>query len=234
MQISKSGVIGAAILGAVGLAGAHLKEGSLSIKGGESFSTGESVTLTWQVSTSHNYPIGIDISSDGGTTWKSIKSGLPDPTGSNTYKFNMSGDPTSHAIIRVCQTPSTVSCAAVNASQPSGPGGNHQAPYALVSGEFKVTGTSSINQTPSQVNLLGFDPNTNKVTTSFNLDRAEKVSLQVFDSQGRLQVTLFDDQLSAGVHKLSLEMPQNLAASPTLVFCLKIGEALRTQSYVRP
>jgi hypothetical protein len=234
MRFPKGGLIGLAILGTAGLAGAHLTGGSLSIKGGESIAAGESVTLTWQVATSHSDPIGVDLSTDGGSTWKSIKAGLSDPAGANTYRFTLSGDPTTHAKIRVCQTTAAVSCATVSQSQPNGPGDNHQPPYALVSGEFTITGTSAIVPAAAPAYALSFETGTGKFIAAFDLVRAEKVVLQAVDFKGRVQATLLDESFAAGSHKLSLALPQELASASALIFRLKLGETVRTQSISRP
>jgi hypothetical protein len=234
MRIPKVGMIGMAILGAVGLAGAHLASGSLSIKGGESFPGGAQQTITWKVTNSHGQKIGIAISSDGGTNWTSLKADLPDPAGDNSFKVTLPAEPTTHAKIRVCQASTVSTCDTVSASYPSGPGGSQQPPYSLVSGEFTITGTSAIVPAAASAYALGFERGSGKLAVTFDLVRGESVTLQVVDFKGRVQATLLDGVFAVGAHKLSLALPQELASNSALIFRFKLGETVRTQSVTRP
>jgi hypothetical protein len=227
MRIPKGGMIGLAVLGAVGLAGAHLADGSLKVNGGAAVTAGANVTVAWQVSVSHGSPINIDISSDGGTTWKSLKAGLSDATGAATSKVDMPAEATTHAKVRVCQGTASA-CASIKVSQPS------TAPYTLVSNEFAITGTSGIIATAQPAYALGFEPGSGKFAATFDLARAENVVLQAVDFQGRVQATLLDEKLPAGAHKLSLTLPRNLASATALIFRLKLGETVTTQAIARP
>jgi hypothetical protein len=232
MRFPKVGMIGMAILGATGLAGAHLASGSLKLNsktaaGGESFAAGASLAVGWQVSVSHSFPINIDISADGGTTWTSAKSGLSDASGAGSSNVTLPAQPTTHAKIRVCQGSAT-DCANIKVSQPS------TAPYTLVSSEFTITGASAIISATKPDFALGFEPGSGKFAAAFDLVRAEKVVLQVVDFRGRVQATLLEGSLAAGAHKMSLALPPELASSSALIFRLKLGETVRTQSFTRP
>jgi hypothetical protein len=227
MRIPKVGMIGMAILGAVGLAGAHLASGSLTVNGGAAVAAGANVTVGWQVSVSHSSPINIDVSTDGGTTWKSLKAGLSDAAGAATSKVDMPTEATTHAKVRVCQGTASA-CASIQASQPSTP------PYALVSNEFAITGASAILASAGPAYAFGFEPGSGKFVATFDLVRAEKVVLEAVDFQGRVQATLLDETLAAGAHKMALGLPPKLASTSALVFRLKLGEIVRTQAFTRP
>lgn len=227
MRFPKVGMIGMVVLGTAGLAGAHLTGGSLSVKGGETFTTGQNVTVSWTVATSHGSPVNIDVTLDGGTTWKSLKAGLTDAAGPATSKVDMPAEASAHAKIRVCQGAASA-CASIKASQPS------SAPYALVSNEFTISGASALLPAAAPGYALGFEAGTGKLVASFDLARAEKVGLQVVDFKGRVQATLLDGTFAAGTHKLSLALPQELSSPSALVFRLQLGETVRTQTLTRP
>ena len=226
MRFPKSGFIGMAVLTAAGLAGAHLTPSSLTLSPETPFTAGEAVTVAWTVAVSHGSPINIDISKDGGTTWSSIKAGLTDATGAATYHMTMPADATTHGKIRVCQG-SASDCAKIKASQPSTP------PYTLVSPEFTIAGSSAILPAAKPAYALGFESASGKFVADFELVRAENVVVQAFDFQGRLQATLLQGPFQAGQHKVSLSVPRSLAASPALVFRLKLGDAVHTQAFAR-
>jgi hypothetical protein len=227
MRIPKVGMIGMAVLGAAGMAGAHLTSGSLSVKGGETFAPGQNVTLTWTIATSHGSPVNIDVTLDGGTTWKSLKAGLSDAAGPATSKVDMPAEASTHAKIRVCQGAASA-CASIKASQPG------TAPYTLVSNEFTISGSSAILPAPAPAYALGFEPASGKFVASFDLARAEKVSLQVVDFKGRVQAALLDGTFAAGAHKMSLALPPELSSASALIFRMQIGETVRTQALTRP
>jgi hypothetical protein len=231
MRFSKVGMTGAAVLAAAGLAGAHLTEGSLSIKGGETFTAGQSINLSWGVAAGHGMPISIDVSGDGGSTWTSVKTGLSDATGTGTFKVTLPATATTHGKVRVCQGTLTA-CATVKTDQPSGVG--QAAPYALVSKEFSITGTSSLASLREQPFAIGFDARSGKVETSFELSQPGEVAVQVFDPQGRLLADLIRAPFAAGSHRLSLETPRGLAAAPGLVFRIQLGESVHTRAFAQP
>jgi hypothetical protein len=227
MRFPNNGITGMMVLAAAGWAGAHLSSGSLTLSPAAPFTSGAAVTVGWKVDVSHGFPINIDISSDGGTTWSSVKAGLTDATGTATYKMTMPTDATTHGKLRVCQG-SASDCASIKASQPS------TAPYTLVSSEFTISGTSAIVASSKQPYALGFEPASGKFVANFDLARDEKVLLQAFDFQGRLQATLLQGSFQEGQHNIAVSLPQALAASPALVVRLTLGEAVHTQAFTRP
>jgi len=227
MRFPKNGFLGAAFLSVAGLAGAHLTPSSLTLSPASPFTASQAVTVAWSVAVSHGSPINIDFSKDGGTTWSSIKAGLTDATGAANYHMTMPADATTQGKIRVCQG-SASDCANIKVSQPSTP------PYTIVSSVFTIAGTSAILPASERAYALGFEPASGKFVANFELARDENVVLQAFDFQGRLQATLLQGPFQAGQHKVSLSVPQALAASPALVFRLKLGDAVHTQAFTRP
>jgi hypothetical protein len=226
MRLPMKSLMGIILAGA-GVAGAHLVAGSLTINGGAAVAAGANVSVGWNISTAHpNTTINIDISSDGGNTWKPLKDGIPAPTGQGTSKVDVPSEATSHAKIRVCQgTPST--CAPIKVSQPSSP------PYTLISNEFTISGTSAINASAGPAYALGFEAGSGKLVAAFELAQGESVVLQAVDFQGRVLATLLDQAFQAGAQKISLDLPKELASSSTLLFRLKLGETVRTQAIIR-
>ncbi|MBW8888964.1 MAG: hypothetical protein JF616_14515 [Fibrobacteres bacterium] len=227
MRFPNNGITGMIVLAAAGWAGAHLSAGSLTLSPAAPFTSGAQVTVGWKVDVSHGFPINIDMSSDGGTTWKPVKAGLTDASGTASYKMTMPTDATTHGKIRVCQG-SASDCASIKVSQPGA------APYTLVSSEFTITGSTAIVAASQRAYALGFEPASGKFVANFDLPRDENVLLQAFDFQGRLQATLLQGAFQAGQHKLAVSLPQALAASPAMVVRLTLGEAVHTQAFTRP
>jgi hypothetical protein len=229
MRIPKVGMIGMAILGAVGLAGAHLTAGSLSIKSTDTFVPGAEVTLSWNVTVAHPNEggINIDISTNGGSTWASVKNGLPDASGKMSYKLTMPNQESSHAKIRLCQG-SRSACDTVKTERP-GSG----SPYSLFSPEFKIAGTSSIQHEPNKTVNIGFNPKTLLANLAFSLGQDQEVLVQVLDVQGRVQRTLLNSKFRSGDHLIEVGVPAELASSTVLILRLKIGETVSTESFTQ-
>ncbi len=227
MRLPKNGITGMVVLAAAGWAGAHLVDGSLHLSPAAPYTAGQLVTLTWEVSVLHDGKTNIDFSKDAGTSWTSIKSGFQAQQGSNTYKATIPNEETSHGIIRVCLGAGSP-CGSVKISQPS------TAPYTLVSNELTISGTSAILPASKQAYALGFEPVSGKFVANFDLAGDEKVLLQAFDFQGRLQATLLQGAYGAGQHKIAISLPQALAASPALMVRLTLGDAIHTQAFTRP
>lgn len=226
MRIAMARKLTMAVLAAAGWAGAHLSAGSLSLTPASPFTPGQAVTVKWQVAVSHGVGINIDVSGDGGTTWKSIKTGISDGAGQGSYNATMPTEATTQGKLRVCQG-SPSDCANIKVSQPSTP------PYTLISNVFTISGTSALADFPARPSL-GFAAATGRVEGSFELARPEDVTLQAFDPQGRLLATLLRDRFPAGLHRISLAAPRALASAPALVFRFRSGDAVRTLAWTRP
>jgi hypothetical protein len=66
------------------------------------------------------------------------------------------------------------------------------------------------------------------VDVSFSLARNESVSLQAFDTQGRLVATLLEGAYGPGNHKRSVFSNRLGALTGSLIFRLQAGDQART------
>src|SRR5688500_16281874 len=94
-----------AILGLALAAEAHLVAGSLSIKGGETFSAGSTVNVKWRQNVGHDGKYDFKFSKDGGTTWVTIdeEKQMPTAAGEITYVWTVPNESTTQGQFRVCQ-----------------------------------------------------------------------------------------------------------------------------------
>jgi len=106
---------------------AHLDRSSLSIKGGETFTAGDTVTVTWKIAIPHHVPLLIYYSSAPESGWEKIDS-MSEPSGSNdvSYRWKVPMEKTQHARFRVFQR--------VGANP-----GSKTDDYTLVSDEFTIS-----------------------------------------------------------------------------------------------
>ncbi len=219
---------GILILSAVGIAGAHLDGSGMKPAGGETFTVGTATKITWKVVNLHDGKMNIDFSADNGSTWKIVKAYTASGTG--TQEFNWTPDAvTEHGKIRICQTAGAAACTdAQNTSNPTS-----AAPYILVTPSFSVSGTSGIAKNVEQAgkDFFEFHPDTRDLDVSFNLAEAKDVLLQAFDAQGHLIATVLEGKQGAGMHKLSVFSNKLNSVSGVLVFKLKAGNEVRTQSW---
>jgi hypothetical protein len=228
-MLHKNGLrMGFAVLVAAGMAGAHLVDGSLSIKGGETFTPGQSVSLKWNISVLHGDKIDLHYSKDGGTTWTSMSTTHKAVSGDNTFKWTVPNEPTTKAKVRVCQGAGSP-CADVKVSSPSTPA------YALVSPVFTISAGTGVLRTAANASgfSIDFRPEAHNVDASFGVSETQQVVLQAFDTQGRMLATLVDGSFAAGSHKLSLFSERLDASSGSLVFKLKIGNQVQSLTWTR-
>jgi hypothetical protein len=167
----------------------------------------------------------IDYSKDGGTTWTSVKANYQAVAGDNTFNWTVPSDATTKGKIRVCLG-AGLSCADAKTNSPS------DAPYALISPAFTVSGATSVSA-PSAAGeaALGFNPETRNVNVSFSLASEQDVSLQAFDAQGHLIATLLQGSRGAGFHQLSLYSNRLEAVHGVVVLKLQAGAESRTRSW---
>jgi hypothetical protein len=64
------------------------------------------------------------------------------------------------------------------------------------------------------------------------LGARQAVLLQAFDMQGRAVATLLQGEYAAGNHALSVFSNRVTAANQSLVFRLKVGEQIRTHTWM--
>lgn len=222
MRIGNLNTLGLGCLLAAGMANAHLVSGSLTVKGGETFAPDQSVTVGWTVDVLHDGKTDLAFSKDGGTTWTTVKAAFGAQNGANTFKWTVPNEPTTKGKFRVCLGTGS-SCADVKTSSPG------SAPYALVSPEFTISGAAAIRGAEaSEPFSIGYTPSTRNVDVSFGLSEAREVSLNVFDTRGRLLATLVQGRFEAGSHTLSVFSDKVDPSANALVFKLNLGNQVRT------
>lgn len=226
MRFGIMNTLGLGCLLAAGTASAHLVSTSLTIKGGESFSSGQEVTVGWTVDVLHDGKMDLAFSKDGGSTWTTVKANFAASNGANTFKWAVPNEPTTKGKFRVCLGVGS-SCDNVKASSPGA------APYALVSPEFTVTGGSAIagRAAAAEPFAIAYRPGTRNVDVSFSLAEARDVSLRAFDTQGRLLATLVQGRYEAGDHALSAFAGMVDPSAKALVFKLDLGNEVRTHTW---
>jgi FlgD Ig-like domain len=72
-------------------------------------------------------------------------------------------------------------------------------------GNFKYSSVIKIAYTNGNANTITIAPNpfSNNTSISFTLPQSQKVSIQIFDIDGRLIKTIVNEQMQAGVHQLT-------------------------------
>jgi hypothetical protein len=204
-----------AALSMASLAAAQLQQGSLSIKGGESFKVGQIVPVTFIQTLGHtNGTFDFYYSKDNGTKWTEIIGNWQGPKEDGatiTYQWTVPNAVTAQGQFRTCEMA----------------GGECLDPtYILKSGTFSIVSATGINQAGAASAAgpsLSFDAATRSLDASFTLGSAEKVTLQVFDAGGQVMATLLDGRQEAGAHHLSLFSNAMEAASGHLMFKLTLG-----------
>ena len=184
-------VFGVMVLASMGLAGAHLKSGSLIPNGSVTLKPADVFNITWTVNTAH--PGGTDIAfSKDGTTWTTIKSKFMDGLGSNTFAWTVPNDITDTGRIRICQLGGSSGCTDANNS--SNPATN--APYVLVSSNFMISAATGIlpNSTDNNSLSLKANQNASAIEINFSVISNGSVKLLAYNLQGKLIAT-FGPQL---------------------------------------
>lgn len=204
----------AAILIAAGLSNAHLKAGSLSLKGGESLAIGSRVNVTWFQDTGHDGKYDLYYSKNGGTSWIEFEEAWQGPTTDGatvTYAWTIPANgATTQGKLRVCQMV-----------------GGHctNSTYTLVSGgAFSIAASSSLQAADAlRAGFVRFDAASGAVEASFELASEGQVLVQAFDAQGREVAKLLDASYGSGMHRLSLFSNALSGAQGPLAFRLTAG-----------
>lgn len=219
---------GILLLGA-GLSQAHLIDGSLEPKGGESLVVGQIVSIAWTVEQNHGRGIDIAFSKDGGATWKDIKTGYSDTETDNVFKWTVPADAvTAGGKLRVCQSGPCTDKQNVTKAE------GNSSPWYLVSNAFAVQASSGIARGSETGNGLSLDfrPETRSVEVAFAADAGDRILLQAFDARGRLVATLIDGRFAAGPHKVSVFSNRLGSASGSLMFKLRVGDREAAHSWL--
>jgi hypothetical protein len=213
------------------MASAHLSPTDLAPVGGATLKIGDPFVITW-TETVHHDLTDLALSVDDGATFTNFKTGFQDINGKNTFKWTVAGAESKKAKIRICQESGKPCTNADKVTDNSGNAGH----YVLITSAFTITaGTSALQavQHAEQPYSIGFNPGTRNVDVSLGLARAEDVSLQAFDFQGRLVATLTQGRFEAGEHKLSLFSNRLESSAKSLIFRLQLGNQVLTQAWTR-
>jgi hypothetical protein len=202
---------------------AHLKPGSLSIKGGETFTVGEKVTVTFVQSVGHNDGrFDFYFSKNGGSAWTEFAAKWPGPKGDNetiTYVWTVPNSLTETGVWRACQLAG---------------GECTDADYILKSGPFKIVAAGTSVLPGASASAASLDFAAGGVTAEFRLDVPGKVTLQAFDASGRVVATLLDGEKAAGSHRLSLFSNRLQQASGNVLLKLTFGAESLTRAITLP
>ena len=158
-------------------------------QGGEHFTAGDTVQISWHIVIDHG-PCVWDLyfSADGGNTYTAIATGLP-KTQLN-YSWTVPDTSTSMGMIKVVQNNSNV----MN--------------YADSSGDFTIstipTGITSEKNIVKSFKLYPAYPNSFNSTTiiSFNLQKQSRVVINIYNITGQKVQSITDEFLSPGLHKI--------------------------------
>jgi hypothetical protein len=208
-------------------ANAQLKDGSLSIKGGETFTVGQKVPVTLTQlkpgtgARSGKYDFYISV--NGGTSWTEMVGNWQGPTTDNatvTWEWNVTQAPTTKGVFRACLL--------------SG-GECSDAAYTLKSGNFTISNSTALAPSPAgSAGKLEFDAATGGMAVGFSLASPARVTLQAFDAQGRSLAVLLDADQAAGEHSLSLFSNRLQAMHGSVVFKLAWEGSSLTRAFVLP
>lgn len=117
------------------------------------------------------------------------------------------------------------------------PGVNVTAINTVIDNLLAATGVNEEPATPREFELKQNFPNPFNPTTrlTFTMPAAQKVSLKIYDAQGRLVQTLIDAPLSAGRHEVEwngLNQQNEFAASGVYFYILQSGNFRATKKMI--
>jgi hypothetical protein len=78
--------------------------------------------------------------------------------------------------------------------------------------------------------FMRFDPDAGNLDVTFGLDQAARISLQAFDTQGKLLAILLDVNEGSGFHQLSLFSNRLQGYKGHVVFQLRAGSAMLAET----
>jgi hypothetical protein len=208
------------ILAAAALASAHL--GALTEpKAGSSYAAGSTLTVKWSVPQPHGTQ-DLAYSQDG-STWVNITTGLLNTV--NTYEWTVPNKPSATTRFRVCQRDGGTGCTNAQNTQSLGNaisvGGGRV--YTAVTSNFTISAVTGLAATATaDLPRIAFDAATRNVKLSFRMEKAGRVLLEAFDTQGRLLATLLDTEKPEGGHSLSV-FSHRLPAAGAVILRLQAG-----------
>ena len=101
-------------------------------------------------------------------------------------------------------------------------------------GNFKYSSIIKIKYTTGQDNTIKITPNpfSNLTTISFSIPQSQKISIQVYDMEGRLVKTVANNEMPAGVHQITWNATNgngSAVANGLYILILKTGEDTETK-----
>jgi hypothetical protein len=205
------------------LASAQLKVGSLSIKGGETFTVGQVVNVSLVQSLGQNNgKYDFYFSSNGGGSWTEIIGNFQGPKGDgDTVKYNWTipNKPTTTGQFRACQLAG---------------GECTDAKYILKSGNFTITtvsGVRALQEAEAAGVSFRYDAVTGSLEAAYTLASAERTSLQILSADGRVVSTLVDEEQTAGAHKISVFSNSLASINGHFILKLNLGSRSITRSW---
>ncbi len=206
------------------LASAHLKQGTLFPKGGETVIVGEKVTIAWVQTLGHDGKYDLYLSKNGGSSWSEFGTRWQGPTAdgdSVKYTWTVPNSPGATNQLRICQLFA---------------GECTDADHILKSANFTIApaGSGVVPSAGVTAPSLDFDAASRSLGAAFLLATPGRVTLQAFDPEGRLLATLFDADKSAGSYRLSLFANRLQAMSGQVIFRLAFGAGALTKAVALP
>lgn len=209
-------------------ASAHLGQ-ITSPKADTTITPGTTVAVRWSVSVQHE-TIDVAYSQDG-STWTNITTGLLRTATNFNWSVPANFPASTTTRLRVCQRADAActNSADHNVSNLSSP---KAGAYTAVTANFKVSGPSGVaEKIQAAGTMVRLDAATRSIEAVFELERAERVTLKAFDSQGRLLAVLLDGEQAAGPHALSV-YSSALDVNRKMVLRLQAGDAVLHQGMV--
>lgn len=184
--------------------------------GGETFQAGDVVTIQWHVAIYHG-PANWDLyfSKDGGSTWESIATDLPESQLS--YGWTVPNIETDSGQVKVIQD---------NASGPD---------YSDASGNFAISASTGIN--PSSGYAESFilypaypNPFNNSTIISFYIPSTARVQIDIYNLVAQKLATLVSKTMSAGIHQV--EWDAGASASGVYFYQISTPYGLETRKII--
>lgn len=103
---------------------------------------------------------------------------------------------------------------------------------ALISGSalLATAAVASVGESPWFAPSMRFEPSQGSLEVTFGMDESSHVTLQAFDTRGKLLATLVDGTQAAGFHHLSLFSNRLQGHSGKVVFQLRSGNTVLAES----
>lgn len=184
--------------------------------GGETFQAGETVTIQWQIAIYHG-PCNWDLqfSNDGGASWQSIVSDLPESALS--YNWTVPNVQTDSAQVKVTQD------------------NNTGMDYSDASNNFTINTTTGIQESINYAEsflLYPAYPNPFNPTTTIRYDLSEgsQISLAIYDVRGAKIKTLVDGFQSPGEKSVKWDGRNergNIVSSGVYIYRLQAGDDVK-------